>query len=228
MTDGSTAASAQYFLLYLVHILFLTFPGCFGNDVSLLYNTQQDIVFWSNVRTFFLLSGRVYPIYICWYDWCISLNSVILSSVFSVSMLPLFSVLLCVFFCFLWYACALTHVFVFLPGDLKVYSLLLIFLVVAFLLSYFSARRRKPSSVGRSHILKGWALAPPFCLWILDILSSTWKMMIVLPWSQEFGVIKILNMPLRCCLRWPPTAKSDSTKGCCITSYQNLMWVYFP
>lgn len=49
---------------------------------------------------------------------------------------------------------------------------------------------------GKSHI-KGWALTPQFCLQILDILTSVWKMVVVLPWSQRFRVIKILMVPPR-------------------------------
>lgn len=59
-----------------------------------------------------------------------------------------FYVLHVYFFVFL-DVCVSTHVFVFWSDDLKVYSLSLIFPLLAFILIYFSAKRRKPSNVGK-------------------------------------------------------------------------------
>ena len=65
-------------------------------------------------------------------------------------MLPLFSMFyMCIFLFSLICMCVCSHVFVFLSDDLKFYSLFSIFLVVAFILIYFSAKRRKPSNVGK-------------------------------------------------------------------------------
>ena len=96
------------------------------------------------------------------------LTYVILSSaVFPILMLPLFSMFyMCIFFvffdmcvcvcmCVCVYVCVCvcvcvgTHVFVFWPDDLKVYSLFLIFPLLVFILIYFSAKRRKPLNVGK-------------------------------------------------------------------------------
>ena len=55
----------------------------------------------------------------------------------------------CVYVCVCVCVCVGTHVFVFWPDDLKVYSLFLIFPLLVFILIYFSAKRRKPLNVGK-------------------------------------------------------------------------------
>lgn len=135
-------------------------------------------------------------------------------------MLPLFSVLHVYFFVFL-DVCVSTHVFVFWSDDLKVYSLSLIFPLLAFILIYFSAKRRKPSNVGKEsysqraepchHTSVFEFLISPETnkkqKKILNILNM--KMVIVSPWSQRFRIIKIWMCHWDASwVSQPPTAKS--------------------
>lgn len=114
--------------------------------------------------------------------------------------LLMFSMFYYVYFCLFWYARVCAHMFVFSLIIWRFISLFLIFLVVAFILIYFSAKRRKHLDVGKELYSQRLSFGTIVLSSTSLCLFLSMKEVDSLPRSQKFRVIKILNVPLRCCL----------------------------